>query len=268
MYGYDGNADKTGSTTVFFEPGDGRDIIKDFEFLTADNSDTADKIEIGENVIKDASISRGAVFVDFEDGNRLVIRDAVGKDFRIGDLVAKVDTNISYDGLANCYVASGGSSLTVDSTVESAEIWLDNSHDTLFFGNIKTLDASAVKGNTSLVGNEFNNTIIAGQGDSSLWGGSSTSNDLLIGGAGKNTFFYLQGDGRDTIQGVNNGDEIILDNITLDQISEANITSGGVMINFTDGGSLTIDGTADVTYQLADGSKYSASHERLEWVSK
>ena len=198
----------------------------------------------------------------------MIIKDAVGKDFRIGDLVAKVDSNISYDGLANCYVATGGSSLTVDSTVESAEIWLDNSHDTTFIGNIRTLDASAVKGNTSLVGNDFNNTIIAGQGDSSLWGGSSTSNDLLIGGAGKNTFFYLQGNGRDTVQGVRDGDEIILDNLTLDQISEANITAGGVMINFIDGGSLTINGTADVTYQLADGSKYSADHQSLEWIDR
>ena len=176
--------------------------------------------------------------------------------------------NLAYDGLANCYVAKGVSSLTVDSSVGSAEIWLDSSHGTFFLGEIRTLDASAVEGNTSLVGNEFNNTIIAGQGDASLWGGFTNSDDLLQGGTGKNTFFYCTGNGRDTVSGVNDGDEVILSTVMLDQIISTNITADAVSINFIDGGSLTVNGRKEVTYQLADGSKYFASHERLEWISK
>ena len=260
--GYDslvGNTDKTGSTTFFFEPGDGRDVIDNFDF-------SADKIDIGNNVIKDASLSRGKVFVDFEDGSRLIIRDAVGKDFQIGDMIAKVDTNISYDGLADCYVATGGSSLTVDSTVESAEIWLDNSHDTQFIGNIRTLDASAVKGNTLLVGNDFNNTIIAGQGDSSLWGGWSASDDVLIGGAAHNEFYYEVGNGRDTIQSANDGDVINL-GASLEQINFDNtqITSSGVVVQFNDGGSLTVDGTAEVTFALDDGTRTKVNHQTQQF---
>ena len=34
------------------------------------------------------------------------------------------------------------------------------------------------------------------------------------------------------------------------------------------GGSLTVDSTADVTYQLADGSKYSANRATSDWDSK
>lgn len=183
-------------------------------------------------------------------------------------MIAKVNRNIAYDGLADCYVASGGSSLTVDSTVDSAEIWLDNSHGTQFFGNIRTLDASAVEGNTSLVGNEFDNTILAGHSDSSLWGGFTSSNDLLVGGNSRNTFFYCMGNGNDNIQGTNDKDFVILADVSLDQIIETSITADSVSIRFNDGGSLQIQGTSDVTYQLADGSKYSANHQRLEWNSR
>lgn len=272
MVGMGDSTDKKGRTTFFFLAGDGYDTIDNFTFLTPENSSSNldDKIDItADNEVTNVRIAGNDVVVQINGSNDyLTLKEAVGKDFRINDRIAKVDQNIAYDGLANCYVASGGSSLTVDSSVDSAEIWLDNSRGTLFLGKIFTLDASAVKGNTSLVGNDFNNTIIAGQGDSSLWGGSSSSNDLLIGGKSQNTFFYFMDNGRDTIQGANNGDKVILDNISLDQIISTNITADAVFINFNDGGSLKVDGQSDVTYQLADGSKYSASYERLQWDSK
>lgn len=270
LIGKGNSADKDGRTTFFFFAGDGRDVISDFTFLTPDNryDGIDDRINVGDSDINDAYSAGNNVVVVFDQNSYLILEDAVGKDFHIANMIAKVDRNIAYDGLANCYVASGGSSLTVDSTVKSAEIWLDNSHETQFFGTIRTLDASAVEGNTSLVGNEFDNTIIAGQGDSSLWGGFASSNDLLIGGNSRNTFFYCMGNGNDTIQGINDKDFIILSDVSLDQIIETSITADSVSIRFNDGGSLQIQGTSDVTYQLADGSKYSANHQRLEWDSR
>lgn len=270
LIGKGNSTDKDGRTTFFFFAGDGRDVISDFTFLTPENryDGIDDRINVGDSDINDAYRSGNNVVVVFDQNSYLILEDAVGKDFQIANMIAKVDRNIAYDGLANCYVASGGSSLTVDSTVRSAEIWLDNSHGTQFFGNIRTLDASAVEGNTSLVGNEFDDTIIAGQGDSSLWGGFSPSNDLLIGGNSRNTFFYCMGNGNDTIQGTNDKDFIILSDVSLDQIIETSITADSVSIRFNDGGSLQIQGTSDVTYQLADGSKYSANHQRLEWDSR
>lgn len=270
LIGKGNSTDKDGRTTFFFFAGDGRDVISDFTFLTPENryDGIDDRINVGDSDINDAYRSGNNVVVVFDQNSYLILEDAVGKDFQIANMIAKVDRNIAYDGLANCYVASGGSSLTVDSTVRSAEIWLDNSHGTQFFGNIRTLDASAVEGNTSLVGNEFDDTIIAGQGDSSLWGGFSPSNDLLIGGNSRNTFFYCMGNGNDTIQGTNDKDFIILSDVSLDQIIETSITADSVSIRFNDGGSLQIQGTSDVTYQLADGSKYSANHQHLEWDSR
>lgn len=270
LIGKGNSADKDGRTTFFFFAGDGRDVISDFTFLTPNNryDGIDDRINVGDSDINDAYSAGNNVVVVFDQNSYLILEDAVGKDFRIANMIAKVDRNIAYDGLANCYVASGGSSLTVDSTVKSAEIWLDNSHETQFFGTIRTLDASAVEGNTSLVGNEFDNTIIAGQGDSSLWGGFASSNDLLIGGNSRNTFFYCMGNGNDTVQGTNDKDFVILSDVSLDQIIETSITADSVSIRFNNGGSLQIQGTSDVTYQLADGSKYSANHQRLEWDSR
>ena len=152
------------------------------------------------------------------------------------------------DAAANYFVATErNASLTVG---EDAEIWLDGSH-----------------GKTSLAGNDLDNTILAGNGDSSLWGGS-LGDDLLVGGSGKNTFFYLQGNGFDTIAGAHDGDEVILSIVTLDQISGTSITADAVSINFTDGGSLQINSNANVTYQLADGSKYAANHAQAAWIAK
>lgn len=247
LVGKGNSAEKDGRTTFFFFAGDGHDTISDFGFITPENrySGNADKINVGDSDINDAYSLGDNVVIEFDQNSYLVLQDAVGKDFQIANMIAKVDKNIIYDGLDDCYVASGGSSLTVDSSVDSAEIWLDSSHGTKFFGNIRTLDASAVEGNTSLVGNEFGNTIIAGQGDASLWGGSSASNDVLIGGGSRNTFFYLLGNGNDTVNGTNDGDEIAFSDITLDQISSADVTADSVSLKFVDGGSLTVNGTSE-----------------------
>ena len=259
LIGRASSTDKDGRTTFFFFAGDGHDVIYDFNFLTPQNyySGDTDKINIGDCNINDAYCSRDDVILALDDESYLTIKNAKEKNFQINHMIAQVGNELHYDGIANTFANSGNSSssLIVDSSIRSAEIWLDSSHGTQFFGNIRTLDASAVEGNTSLVGNEFDDTIIAGQGDASLWGGFSTSNDLLIGGNSRNTFFYCMGNGNDTIQGINDRDSVILSDVSLDQIIETNITADSVSIRFKDGGSLQILGASDVTYQLADGSK-------------
>ena len=171
LVGKGNSADKEGWTNFFFMAGDGRDVIKDFGFIMPDNRGfgTEDKINVEYTDVNTVYVSNDKVIIEFDKDNQLILEDARGKHFYINNLIAKADKNIAYDGITDRYVAGGGSNLTVDSTVDSAEIWLDNSHDTMFLGTpIRTLDASNVKGKTSLVGNEFNNTILAGQGDSSL----------------------------------------------------------------------------------------------------
>ncbi|MBR1580197.1 MAG: hypothetical protein IJ668_06840 [Selenomonadaceae bacterium] len=272
LVGKASSTDKVGHTTFFFLAGDGNDTVSDFDFVTAANrsADTADKIDITDaNIVTEVGVRGDDVVLKINDGDdQLTLEEAAGKAFKINDLIAKVDENISYDGLANCYVADGGSSLTVDSTLDSAEIWLDGSQGTYFLGDVRTLDASAVNGNTSLVGNAFDNTIRAGHGDASLWGGASASDDLLIGGDGSNTFFYALGNGSDTIQGINDGDLAVLVGISLDHISSADINDNSVSIELKDGGRLLIEGSADITCQLGDGSRYSVDRENRALVSR
>ena len=214
--------------------------------------------------------SDGNVRVEIDD-DWLTIEDAQG-NFRINDFVAKVDkNNVAFDDTANFYVATGkNATLTVGKDVETnAVIWLSDPdrNGSYFVGDIKTLDASKSKVNVELAGNNLDNKIIADHGDASLWGGDN-GDDILIDGFGKNLFFYCNSKGRDTIQSINDGDIVILADVSLDQIISANITADGVSFKFADGGSLKVDGKSDVTYQFADGSKYSANHNQLEWIGK
>ena len=96
-------------------------------------------------------------------------------------------------------------------------------------GDFKTLDASKSQINARLAGNDLDNTIIAGKDDASLWGGDN-GDDLLIGGKGHNMFFYCNGNGHDTIQGINDGDSFILGDVSLDQIADTRITADSISV--------------------------------------
>ena len=247
-----GNAE--GTTQFIFDAGAGHDVISNFNF-------DEDKISVGAAVSNVILRNSGDVIIQLGD-EWITLEEAQGKTFQINEFVAQVDKNITYDDAANYFLAtSKNASVTVG---EEAEIWLDGSHGKNFVGNIKTLDASTSDGRNTLAGNNDDNIICAGAGDASLWGAGG--DDLLVGGKAHNLFFYTSGN--DTVQSANDGDAVILSNVTLDQISGTNFTTSGVTINFKDGGSLTVDSRADLTYQLADGSKFSANHEQAVWLSK
>lgn len=46
------------------------------------------------------------------------------------------------------------------------------------------------------------------------------------------------------------------------------LDAGNDTIQSANGGSLTIDSRADLTYQLADDSQFSANHEQAIWQAK
>ncbi len=258
----------------FYTAGEGRDSISNFDFADSAQDANADKVQLDGNVT-DVFLRGNDVMikVDGADGF-LMLEGAQGKSFRLNDdLIAKVDTNVEFDGFSNCYAGIGTqATLTVGKGLGDVEVWLSDDsleyHGKMYDGNFAVLDASQADGRNILAGNELENKILGGAGENNLWGGYSSENDTLVGGAGKNTFFYGMGNGRDVIQNVHDGDIVSLEDITLDQITDANITAGGVVLNFQDGGSLTVDGTADVTYQFNDGSKYSANRATLDWDSK
>ena len=251
-----GNAD--GTTEFVFDENSGRDLIKNFNFAE-------DKINVGNETITAVVLKESSVRLQIDGDDWLTLEDAQGKNFKINEFTAKVDKNIEYDDAANYFVATGNkATLTV---ADEAEIWLDGSHGKTFVGDIKTLDATTSDGKNILAGNDLDNTILAGKGDASLWGGNG-GDDLLVGGKGQNLFFYCVGNGNDTVQGAHDGDGVILADVSLDQIASTKISADSVDINFRDGGSLHVEGNSDITYQLADGSKYSANHEQAVWMAK
>ena len=115
------------------------------------------------------------------------------------------------------------------------------------------------------------NEIRAGDGGSKLWGGSY-SNDDLHGGAGVDEFITGVGCGHDNIFGANEEDTINLAATTLDQISSVYVAGGGIesdiMMNFTDGSSLTVWSLPGKTlnFKLADGSTYSHNNSTGQWT--
>ena len=252
------------SATFIYAAGDGRDSIENFDYMSSARDKAADKVQFDDSAAIDGAFLRGSdvmIKVEGSDGF-LMLEGAQGKSFRLNDdLIAKVDDNVEFDGFSNFYVGAGrNSTLTVGQGMGKVEVWLSDDsleyHGTRYDGDFVYLDASQSDGRNILAGNELSNVITGGSGNNTLWGGTY-GDDVLIGGSGRNTFIYSFGNGNDRIQNANDGDKIILDDITLDQIKDTNITANRVAINFTDGGSLIVEGSADVTYQLGDGTKFN-----------
>ena len=175
---------------------------------------------------------------------------------------------VTVDGEANYLAATvaGGATVNVSSALtERTSIWLDNRGDKWFSDNFAVIDASGASAELALAGDSKANTIYGGAGTNSLWGGAGSANDLLVGGSGRNFFFYEQGDGADTISNAQDGDTINLFDTSLENITQANITSGGVTLNFNNGGSIMVNSNAEVNYRLADGSTYTADHNTGTW---
>ena len=138
------------------------------------------------------------------------------------------------------------------------KIWLDGSHGAVFDGFNK-IDATAATGDMELAGGDKGDSILGGQGESSLWGGSG-GNDYLTGGSGYNEFYFGRGEGHDVITDSNNGDKVMLYNVALEDIDPARTgmdASGNMVIRLQDGSSLTIrnyGAQGATTFQLSDST--------------
>ena len=273
-----GNSDenKLGSTRFFYMTGDGLDTITNFDFMSGVDDITQDVIQLDDYSGVTDVILRGSdvmIGINNSTDDYLTLADAKGKSFRLNDdLIAKVDTNVEYDGFTNCYVGYGDiSTLTVGRDMGDVAIWLsDDSLDYhgIMYDGIRVLDASTATGNTTLAGSESDNLIIGGAGANSIWGGYAQSNDTLVGGSGQNTFFFAQENGHDVIQGAHDGDVVSLEDIYFDDITRADITSGGVFIELNDGATLEIQSTANLDYRLQDGTTYTADRTNRQWNLK
>ena len=272
-----GSADKTaGSTTFRYLANDGFDTISNFDFMTSSADTTADMIDITEaNAVTSVTISGSDVVlgINNSDSDYLTLAQAVGKDFKINNLIAKVaEKNIDYDGFANCYVADGtNATMAIGAGIDDAQVWLNDNqtglHGVYYLGDIRVLDATAATGSNILAGNELDNIIMGGSGLNSIWGGYGYNNDVMIGGTGQNTFFFAFVNGNDTVQNAHNGDVIDLSTVELKYITGTAISAEGTAIALIDGSVLEVQSNAAIDYKTADGT-YVADHTTGQWIKK
>ena len=273
LYGGDGRnvlansgEEKEGNTSFFVlsAANGARNTIQGFEFLEVgddDNSDTADVVEIGTkdgNYVSNVFI-RNDDDVSIEVSNRAgtssetaVIEDAVGKDFKVSQYIAQVNTKeMYYDGSANFFVATEkNASLVVGGGVDTtAVVWLGNQSGSVFIGDIRTIDATDAVVRAELAGNDLDNTILGGLDNASLWGGNG-GDDSLVGGSGQNMFFYTNGNGSDTISGTNEGDVVYLSAVTLENLAGTDFNGSAITLNFKDGGKLTVNDASNCAFVM------------------
>jgi hypothetical protein len=275
LNGYDNsNGDKDARTTFFvLGNADGAaNTINNFAFASSVDSGAADVLEVdtNTNLVSDVQISGNDVIISVTNRagtatEKARITGALGQNMYVTDkVIAQVDnTNLTYDGQANFFVAKGkNASVKVDNqNTTTAELWLDgkpgNGLGDNFVGDIAVVDASEFDGKAELAGaTNTNNTLIGGMGKNSLWGGNGAEgNDLMVGGTGENVFFYTNGNGNDTITGVNAGDVVYLSEVTLEQLSGTSVQNGVATITFKDGGSLTVNDAANATFVMTQGDQ-------------
>ena len=300
LVGYNGD-DKEGQTTFYVlgHSNDAANTIQAFDFVSDDNYTnnnriTADKLEVdlNTNYVNRVELSNDDVVVNVTnlDGSAtesVIIQGVVdsltgyGQDILISgdgvvdDVIAQVGGDkLNFDKFANYYNATGkNATIDVANDKDFAQVWLDGCKGKTFVGDIHDINASEFIGAAELAGNDYNNNIVAGSGEASLWGGHK-GDDALYAGTGKDTFYYTLGNGTDTIFGAKDGDVVNLAGVTLDQIVGAEFSGSGdpiqgVALNFRDGGKLYIgdSGTNDVSY-VVNGETYVVNEDRNGFVKK
>ena len=273
MSGYTGQ-DKVNSTEFFYLEGDGLDTIINFKF---GSDEAADKINFfGQDVTDIKIIENDVYFYLGENSNdHVIIRNAKNEIVQINntfgrDWTVEIGDELHYNNEVNAYISNADGVLSITSdygSIEDEVAIYSQGGDGKVYTNIKKLDASDFSGNTTLVGNENNNVIMASKGASTLWGGAGKYNDTLDGGSsGHNEYFYLKGDGRDLIKGATSNDEINLLNIDFSDIISTEIEDDSIIIKFNDGGSLQLQSSADVTFKFSNGSRYVANRSDKSWT--
>ena len=196
----------------------------------------------------------------FDDGSGGNANDVINRDGQN----LKYGANMTFDRNVDRYIGIGEAALSVDDD-ENVAVWL-NGWDGKTYDNIKNLDGSSARSEAILAGNDQSNEIRGGSGTNLMWGGD-LGDDTLIGGAGGTTYFYLYTNGADVIENARDDDVINLLNIGLEEINFADIhmDSDSIKIGMNDGGSIKVNGAADVIFQLNNGVGFRAERATGGW---
>lgn len=269
IYGYEGSSE----TTVIFTEGSGNDVVKNFQYGSTEDSD---KFDFEATALNRAEFDGNDLKITVEGGDVLTIADAKNNKIKATaeamgyEGVVEFGDNLTYDEEVNMYgnynTEKNKMTVTDSDVTDDVAIYLNGQNeygqtfDGKYYYNVNEIDASALTKDASIAGyDNLNDTITGGQGANSLWGGLG-GDDLLIGGSGQNTFFYLNGDGNDTIQSAKSGDTIELWNTSLSDLDlnsiAENSTTKSIAVKFNNGNTLTVTGTnlTGVGFKLGQAS--------------
>ena len=250
-----------GEDVFFYANGDGNDVITDYT--------EEDKIQITSGDVTSVSLKGNDVILTVGKGS-ITVKDA--KD--------KTVTYIDKDGVPHPFPEivkynSKGTSATLLSAYNKDGYTPTEYSD--YAGTLKTIDASAVEHDISIIGNKLANriigseeddyidggagkdTILGGDGNDSIKGGKG--NDNLTGGDGSDVFIYANDDGNDVITDYDEEDIIKFTSGT------ATAKTSGDNVIFTLGqGKVTVLGGKNhvITYEDSEGTKlYPANPLKL-----
>ncbi len=264
-----------GKTTFFANESSGKDVVTGF-VVGAD--ETSDVINV--NNLKSLTRSDNTTFtVDLDGTNSLKVSQKSGDinsniQWASGDAsgVVKIgksaaENKFSYDSATTNYVGSTQTDTVslAAGTADNFEVWVDQTGD--MFNSIEVYDFGQTSGNVLAAGKANTaETIVAGKGNSSLWGGVGATTDVL---QNKNSsavaeFFYGIGDGNDIIEG-QKGDSVNLYNLNLSDITKATINSNNVVFTTAANETVTVSGSVG-TFKLADGSTWTADYSKKSWT--
>ena len=194
------------------------------DFDENNDNDVIDIVSIEGGALTGVTTANNHVVFKFGDNDSLTVKDAVDNMFMFNDgdkeYYARVGKNeVTFkntdDGTGQYYYAAGdNATLKISSGLSNIDtINLGGSSGKYTIGGgVTILDATDADSGLNLVGNTSNNTIVASNQGSTLYGGSGkATDDVLRGGAGEDTFKYASGNGNDVIEnaGSGNGNDVI-----------------------------------------------------------
>jgi hypothetical protein len=106
--------------------------------------------------------------------------------------------------------------------------------------------------------NDGENTMWAGTGGSSLWGGSGKHADILMGSEGEDTFIYHYGEGNDMVL-ADEEDTVDLSSVSVEQIRQLKLEDNRVLCVFDDYSTLDVAGR--IGKFLVDGNTYQVDYD-------
>ena len=274
--GASGNNTLTGGTArdQFWYGGNGKDIVTNF---SAGNGANNDVVVLFGGELSGVDRSGSNVALNMSNGNSInlktnsssaedVIQYSTDGNNIFGAKIGASNTkSLNYDSSVNYFQLNGGGTLNVSNSGEN-NVWLDGSQGQAFSG-INNINATG-NGKNILAGNGENNSIVSGSGNSSLWGGSGNSADTLVGGSGAEMFWYGKNDGADVINNASSGDIVNLYDVSLSDITSADISNKTISATFNTGNTLQINSSENLsaTFRLADGN-FKFNHSSGEWQS-